>query len=141
MGQVPFDFASKQVASGYAHLTHFAPGQNPVAGIAYLPDPVCAWLAMTRMIQDCSLHNDVEAVQSQHPFFWSKKAIKMYSSGLCRPEKGDVGEVAAAFYMLACGDELRFEQSNDLQRLSVPLMKWIKRLQSKNGEGTLKSPV
>ena len=129
MGQVSFDLASKQVASGYAHLTHFDPEQPAVADIAYLPDPVCAWLAMSQMIENCNPFSD----WSHPPSFWSEFAIKMYTSALCRPEKGDVGQVAAAFYMLACGDELRWEKSQNLLQLSVPLEKWIKRLQG-NGD-------
>ncbi|CAJ1928221.1 unnamed protein product [Cylindrotheca closterium] len=49
------------------------------------------------------------------------------------PDPGDVGEVAAAFYMLACVDELRYEQSPGLTQLSVPLEKWIGRLQQSQG--------
>ena len=136
MGQVSFDFASRQVASGYAHLTHFAPEQTAVAEIAYLPDPVCAWLGMTQMIKNCSLYqsvNEIKMQSSEDPSVWSEKAIKIYSSALCRPEKGDVGEVAAAFYMLACGDKLRYEQSNELTKLSVPLEMWINSLQGNHG--------
>ena len=132
MGQVSFDLASKQVASGYAYLTHFDPEQPAVADIAYLPDPVCAWLAMSQMIKNCNRFSD----WFQPPSFWSKFAIKMYTSALCRPEKGDVGEVAAAFYMLACGDELRWEKSKDLKHLSVPLEKWLKKLQGNNDDSS-----
>ena len=140
LGQVSFDFASKLVASGYAHLTYFAPEQTAVAEIAYLPDPVCAWLAMTQMIGGCNVIQNVGEFQiqsGQHPSVWSDKAIKIYSSAFCRPEKGDVGEVAAAFYMLACGDELRSEQCKDLKKLSVPLEKWIAALQRKSGDDKL----
>ena len=132
MGQVLFDLASKQVASGYAHLTHFDPQQPAVADIAYLPDPVCAWLAMSQMIENCTSFGQF----SQSPSFWSEFAIKMYTSALCRPEKGDVGEVAAAFYMLACGDKLRSEKSPYLSQLSVPLEKWIKRLQGNDDDSS-----
>ena len=132
LGQVSFDLASKQVAWGYAHLTHFDPEQPSVADIAYLPDPVCAWLAMSQMIENCESFGAF----SQPPSFWSEFAIKMYTSALCRPEKGDVGQVAAAFYMLACGDELRWEKSQDLLQLSVPLEKWIKRLQGINDDSS-----
>mmetsp|Transcript_4328 Transcript_4328/g.10137 ORF Transcript_4328/g.10137 Transcript_4328/m.10137 type:complete len:640 (-) Transcript_4328:240-2159(-) len=134
MGQVSFDVASELVASGYAHLTHFSPENNAVAEIAFLPDPVCAWLAMTQMIGDCRLFgtsNGVPANCSNPASFWSEKAIKIYSSALCRPGKGDVGEVAAAFYMLACADALRWKLKQDLTQLSVPLEEWIARLQSK----------
>ena len=132
LGQVSFDLASKQVASGYAHLTHFDPEQPSVADIAYLPDPVCAWLAMSQMIENCESFGAF----SQPPSFWSEFAIKMYTSALCRPEKGDVGQVAAAFYMLACGDELRWEKSQDLLQLSVPLEKFIKRLQGNDDDSS-----
>ncbi|CAJ1938772.1 unnamed protein product [Cylindrotheca closterium] len=140
MGQVSFDFASELVASGYAHLTHFSPDQTAVAGIAFLPDPVCAWLAMTQMIEGCNrfgIDDGIPTECSEPASVWSEKAIKIFSSALCRPAKGDVGEVAAAFYMLACGDELRFEQSTDLTQLSVPLEKWIARLQHADLNTTL----
>ena len=137
MGQVPFDFASRQVAGGYAYLTHFVPHNNAAAEIAYLPDPVCAWLAMTQMIKNCQAVSNANAsLMGKHPSVWSEKAIQMYSSALCRPEKGDVGEVAAAFYMLACGDELRFESAKNLSQLSVPLEMWIERLHG-NQSGSL----
>ena len=138
--QVSLDFAPSLVASGYAYLTYCAPEQTAVAEIAYLPDPVCAWLAMTQMIKGCNIVQNVGGfkIQSgQRPSVWSDKAIKIYSSGFCRPEKGDVGEVAAAFYMLACGDELRSEQCQDLKNLSVPLEKWIAALQGKRGDDKL----
>ncbi|CAJ1946117.1 unnamed protein product, partial [Cylindrotheca closterium] len=93
MGQVSFDFASELVASGYAHLTHYSPEQTAVAEIAFLPDPVCAWLAMTQMIEDCNLYENVDGISlgcGKPPSVWSEKAIKIYSSALCRPEKGDV---------------------------------------------------
>jgi len=142
MGQVSFDFASELVALGYAHLTHFTPEHTAVAEIAFLPDPVCAWLAMTQMIKGCNLFEDVDGISmgcGEHASVWSEKAIKIYSSALCRPAKGDVGEVAAAFYMLACGDELRRKQSTDLKQLSVPLEKWIEELQGRasDGKGTV----
>jgi hypothetical protein len=140
MGQVSFDFASELVASGYAYLTHFSPEQTAVAEIAFLPDPVCAWLAMTQMIKDCNRFGSEDGIPdncSEPASVWSEKAIKIYSSALCRPAKGDLGEVAASFYMLACGDELRYEQSRDLTQLSVPLEKWIAKLQQGKGKTSI----
>ena len=139
MGQVAFDFASELVSAGYAHLTHFSPENSAVADIAFLPDPVCAWLAMTQMIEGCRRFEKVVEFTGQRASVWSENAIKIYSSGLCRPEKGDVGEVASAFYMLACGDDLRYEQNKNLTQLSVPLDRWIGKLQAKkenDDEGT-----
>jgi len=89
------------------------------------------------MIEGCDLFEGVDGIPrdcSEHASVWSEKAIKIYSSALCRPEKGDVGEIAATFYMLACGDELRYEQSQDLTQLSVPLEKWIAKLQQGKDE-------
>ncbi|CAJ1936992.1 unnamed protein product, partial [Cylindrotheca closterium] len=144
MGQVSFDFASELVASGYAHLTHYSQEQPAVAEIAFLPDPVCAWLAMTQMIEDCNLYENVDGISmgcGKPPSVWSEKAIKIYSSALCRPEKGDVGEVAAAFYMLTCGDELRSKQSEELTQLSVSLEDWIAIMQKGKYKTAVKTAV
>ncbi|CAJ1955060.1 unnamed protein product [Cylindrotheca closterium] len=125
MGQVLLDFASELVALGYAHLTHYSQEQTAVAEIAF-----------------GNLYEYVDGISlgcGKPPSVWSEKAIKIYSSALCRPKKGDVGEVAAAFYMLACGDELRFEHSRDLTQLSVPRENWIARMQQSKGAKLCKS--
>jgi len=99
MAQVSFDFASELVALGYAHLTHFTPEHTAVAEIAFLPDPVCTWLAMTHMIEDCNLLEKLMGsrwgvVCSEHASVWSEKAMKIYSSALCRYKDWSANKVA-----------------------------------------------
>ena len=128
MGQVAFDLASELVSSGYANLTFCSNDDSKVADICFFPDPVCARLAMSLMTEDYTWKN---THTGKKPAFWMEKATKIFSHGLCRPSKGDVGEVAAAFYLLFCGDQLRhnIENNNDLETFSVPLAQWVSLLQ------------
>merc|ERR1711935_549966 len=48
-----------------------------------------------------------------HGRFWVKQAEKALSTKLCLPEKGDVGEIFAALYMLLCGDILRNKKDKE----------------------------
>ena len=50
---------------------------------------------------------------------------------MCRPEKGDAGEIFAALYMLFCGDILRKQENELMERFSVSLQDWFRLL--KNG--------
>ena len=127
MGQVTLDLASDLVASGYAYLAYYSPKSLSFVDIAFLPDPVCARLAMSRMIGDgCNIFDDKKiSVQSLSPKEWSERAQTFFTNGLCRPVRGDVGEVAAAFYMLACGDKIRKHHDNTLKAFSIALSKWF----------------
>lgn len=124
MGQVGFDMASKLVSMGYANLTHFSTSTSGVADVCFLPDPVCARLAMGLMLPGYSF----DKRGGKNPSFWSDQATRIFSCGLCRPQKGDVGEVAAALYLLFCGDSLRLKANKDLKQFSVPFETWMAHL-------------
>ncbi|KAG7367724.1 hypothetical protein IV203_030395 [Nitzschia inconspicua] len=114
MGITSIAVASDLVAKGYANLTHVSPG---FAHFTYLPDPVCARLAMGMMSDMWELGN----IKGRSPSDWVGKLGQIYSSGLCQPEKGDFGEVLAALYFLLCGDVLRHRCDDDLKTFSVDL--------------------
>ncbi|KAG7339412.1 hypothetical protein IV203_025411 [Nitzschia inconspicua] len=114
MGITSIAVASDLVAKGYANLTHVSPD---FAHFTYLPDPVCARLAMGMMTVGWNLGD----MKGKSPSDWVGKLSQIYSSGLCQPEKGDFGEVLAALYFLLCGDILRHEHDNDLKTFSVDL--------------------
>lgn len=134
LGQVPFGVASSLIASGYAHLTHFSSEYHNTVDIAYLPDPVCAHLVMCLMRGTASLAIGRFKINGQPPKFWTKQATEMFTSSLCRPQKGGVGEVAAALYLLFCADKLRYDKCpvenglSGLRTFSVRLEDWIKIL-------------
>ncbi|KAG7348726.1 hypothetical protein IV203_011323 [Nitzschia inconspicua] len=114
MGITSIAVASDLVAKGYANMTHVSPG---FAHFTYLPDPVCARLAMGMMSDGWKLGN----IKGRSPSDWVGKLGQIYSSGLCQPEKGDFGEVLAALYFLLCGDILRHRCDDDLKTFSVDL--------------------
>ena len=58
MGQVPFELASKLVASTYTNLTCFFPENKSFADITFFPVPVCARLAMSLMLEECNITGD-----------------------------------------------------------------------------------
>jgi hypothetical protein len=47
------------------------------------------------------------AIKGREPIFWTEAAIEFFSAGVCVPNRGDVGEIGAALYLLFCGDFLR----------------------------------
>jgi hypothetical protein len=62
------------------------------------------------------------------PKFWTEAATDLLSSGICYPNKGDVGEVAAALYLLFCGDVIRQEMDSNYMTFSVDLSSYIQEL-------------
>lgn len=118
MGQTTFPIASQLVSKGYANLTSVATG---TAQICYMPDPVCARLAM--LLMDSTFV--MGPFKGKGKKWWVDKMAQIFCQGLCNPEKGDVGEVMVAFYLLLCGDTLRTSDT-----FSVPLLDWIHSLQS-----------
>ncbi|KAG7373907.1 hypothetical protein IV203_013002 [Nitzschia inconspicua] len=114
MGITSTSVASNLVAKGYANLTHVSPD---FAHFTYLPDPVCARLAMGMMSDGWKLGD----IKGRSPSEWVGHLGHIYSSGLCQPEKGDFGEVLAALYFLLCGDILRHRLAGDLNTFSVDL--------------------
>lgn len=68
---------------------------------------------------------------------WVKQAERALSTKLCLPDKGDVGEIFAALYMLLCGDILRREKDGETKQslklaasFSVCLHKWFRLLKT-----------
>ncbi|KAG7339350.1 hypothetical protein IV203_025579 [Nitzschia inconspicua] len=114
MGITSIAVTSDLVAKGYANLTHVSPD---FAHFTYLPDPVCARLAMGMMSGGWKLGD----IQGKSPSIWVGKLGEIYSSGLCQPEKGDFGEVLAGLYFLLCGDILRHGLDDNLKTFSVDL--------------------
>jgi hypothetical protein len=124
MGHVSRKVASTLVADGYAHLVGFVPRSigleldidskskitthEDIAHICYLPDPVCAHLAMCLMDADWKSSDNVKG---QSPKFWSNVARELFTSGICYPDKGNVGEVGVSLYLLYCSDDLRKEMN------------------------------
>ena len=133
MGQTSLEVTSDLISKGYANLTYYESSHNAgdqVAQMCYFPDPVCARLAMGLMDEDWSL--DGFENKGEKKRIWMERATQLFSTGLCRPQKGDLGEVAAALYMLFCGDVLRSKLSPmNLQKkslyktFSVKLVDWF----------------
>ena len=118
---------SSLVSSGYACLASFsAPelkGGNVSLYSVFMPDPVCAAMAYRYMNPD--------SYTEKKRKFWVMRAKDAFARRLCRPEKGDVGEVFGALYMLLCADILRHEMQENKNRIwrvekfSVPLADWF----------------
>jgi hypothetical protein len=124
MGQTTFKIASDLVSKGYAILTSVSTG---TARVCFMPDPVCARLAMCLMDENF----EIGPFKGKDPKWWVDKMAEIFSQGLCSPEKGDVGEVMVAFYLLLSGDILRQSNSADRETFSVSLVDWIDTLQSR----------
>ena len=126
MGQTSLSIASQLVKNGYANLTYFC-GPAQIAQIAYLPDPVCARLAMC--VMDPAWGIDKEGLlHGQQKKQWSAKMGKIISTGLCRPHKGNLGEIASALYLLFCGDMLRAtdcESGEGYRTFQVPVLQFL----------------
>ena len=125
-----FEVSTKLVSSGYACLAGFTQmKRGPAkARVSFMPDPVCASLAMALMNERWERPTEKLKqleFKSREKSFWVQQAKMAFSSGLCRPEKGDVGEIFSALYMLFCGDILRQKQDPKLQAFSVPLEDWF----------------
>jgi hypothetical protein len=123
MGSTTLNVASRLVAKGYANLTGVT---RNFATFAYLPDPVCARLAMCMMDENWSLGS----LSGKSKKWWSEAVMTLYSTGLCRPDKGDVGEILAALHFLFCCDECRqaIDGNSEYTTFSVPLENWINGL-------------
>ncbi len=121
------EMASELVSKAYAHLVDIHHDNNiTVLRVSFMPDPVCAALAMGMMNKDWTLANgNVYAnLTGETAKFWSEQAMVLLKSGLCVPENDDSGEILAALYMLFCGDILRFAKDKSLRTFSVPLVDW-----------------
>ncbi|MEL7196588.1 MAG: hypothetical protein AAFO96_29460, partial [Bacteroidota bacterium] len=108
-----FEILSVLISSGYACLVDFQQQENsgsaPVARLTFMPDPLCATLAMRYMDEGwIGL-----GFKGKCGKFWVEQAVQAFNSRLCLAEKGDAGEIFAALYMLLCGDVLRREKDRE----------------------------
>jgi hypothetical protein len=59
--------------------------------------------------------------------FWVERMSELFCTGLCRPHQDDLGEIAAATYLLFCGDLLRKRIEDDYyQTFSVSLADFVR---------------
>ena len=134
-----FSDLSRLVAGGYACLVGFdqtkSPGLSSSAQLAFLPDPVCAAIAMRYM----NGHFSTESSDDSYKV-WVKKAAEAFTSHLCRPSKGDLGEVFVALYMILCGDILRKQKDKSLRTFSIALDRWLDLLRS-GAKNVAKTPT
>jgi hypothetical protein len=138
MGQTTVGVASDLVTKGYAVLSHYHRDKNDQGGLItriYFPtDPVCARLAMCLMDEDWKLPSPGGGdICGKNKLFWTKKMSELFSTGLCLPLKGGLEELAAAFYLLSCGDVIRKSIDRDYRTFSVPLSKFVQRIVNPNG--------
>jgi len=127
MGHVSFEVASQVTSRGYAGLTYFSAQYGDVAHNCFFPDPLCARLAMGMMIEGLEIVSGSKIFGSG-PKFWMQKATELFSDSICRPAKGDIGEVACALYLLFCADRIRYSIDKELKQFSVPFDKWVSLL-------------
>lgn len=125
-----FDTLSTLVSAGYACLVDFQQQENatstPMARLNFMPDPLCATLAMRYMDKDWR----GLGFEGKCGRFWVQQAEKAFSTKLCLPEKGDAGEIFAALYMLLCGDILRRENDPTCASFAVSIDEWFHLLKS-----------
>ena len=109
-----FDTLTELVSSGYACLVSFRQQETnastPAAQVTFMPDPLCATLAM-RLMDETWKDGELQGHGKQ---FWTHQAEKAFTTKLCLPDKGDAVEIFAALYMLFCGDVLRKEADPEL---------------------------
>jgi hypothetical protein len=141
MGRTTFAVASNLVAKAYANLVNLSVrsknGESDIAELAYLPDPVCARLAMC--IMDETWHSSAKgkSLSGKAKSYWVGMMLEIFSTGLCQPSRGDVGEMTVAMYLLFCGDELRRCLPQGLigyETFSVSLAQWLKLLSTSREE-------
>lgn len=128
MGQTSFEIASTLVGRAYANLVGVV---GTSAHICFMPDPVCARLAMCLMDENWSMKlPGGKTLKGQSRDWWVGQMKSIYCKQLCKPEKGDLGEVMVALYFLFCADVIRGMHNSDYNTFSVPLDEWIKVLVS-----------
>jgi len=127
MGETSLQIASDLVAKGYATLTAYNEAGN-YAQIAHLPEPVLARLAMCFMIPEydgMEIPMNTKNAANSNIGSWSGYMADMFSNAICLADKGDVGEIGVALYMLLCGDRLRYASDPGLQTLSIPVDRFL----------------
>mmetsp|Transcript_59428 Transcript_59428/g.145433 ORF Transcript_59428/g.145433 Transcript_59428/m.145433 type:complete len:841 (-) Transcript_59428:573-3095(-) len=143
MGPTSAPIVSDLVSKGYAHLTYYehggVEGIPNRASFAFLPDPVCARIAMCLMDNEFkftpngTISNSSKSEPELHGATKKEMAKMMgliFSQGVCQPAKGDFGEVASALYLLFCGDELRKQKCAMYKEFAVDLSQWMELVQN-----------
>jgi hypothetical protein len=131
MGPTSVLLSSELLSRGYAMLTHYAVPESKtqpdrhIARISFPTDPVCARLAMAMMDEDWSISSEGIGFKGMSKKSWISKMGEIFSTGLCLPNRGDLGDLAAAIYMLFCGDLLRKRIDASYNTFSVPLTDFI----------------
>jgi hypothetical protein len=125
--------ASDLISQAYANLIAYEQYQansdddiGVVIKTTFMPDPVCAALAMGMMVPEWQLRyfSRCEFFDGKDRKFWSRKVMECFANRLCIPEKGNIGEIMVALYMLFCGDVLRMKSDKTLRSFSVSLEEW-----------------
>jgi hypothetical protein len=153
--------SSAAISQAYAHVVEMhrdeESGSVNRALVTFMPDPVCAALAMGLMQENWILKkeknsdeeeedddekrtddddddndDDDETLTGETKQFWSHKAMELLKQGICYPEKGEFSEIMGALYMLFCGDVLRYEIDPSLRTFSVPLTDWYTQMRENN---------
>ena len=143
MGPTSAPIVSDLVSKGYAHLTYYehggVEGISNRASFAFLPDPVCARIAMCLMDNDFTFSTDgtgSNSAKSEPEFHGATKKEmanmmgSIFSQGICQPAKGDFGEVASALYLLFCGDVLRKKKCAQYKEFAVNFSLWMDLVQN-----------
>ena len=139
MGRTSTPIVSDLVSKGYAHLTYYEHGQGDVlnrASFAFLPDPVCARIAMCLMDDRFKFHGNSSGPKVEFDICGAKRTEMatmmgtIFSEGICLPAKGDYGEIATALYILFCGDILRKQKCAEYKEFSVSFSKWMGLIQN-----------
>jgi hypothetical protein len=66
-------------------------------------------------------------IEGKSKRFWVDRMSELFCTGLCHPHQGDLGEIAAATYLLFCGDLLRKRIKDDYyQTFSVSLADFVR---------------
>jgi hypothetical protein len=141
MGQTAASIASTLVNKGYGNFTSFTSLEtgkderdHVIAEFCYVTDPVCSRLAMCMMDKDWTIGNITTTSDKvyigQSPSFWTEKALEIFGIGICRPNKGDLGEVAAAMYLLFCGDLIRKRIDPMYTTFSISFADWLSVLKN-----------
>jgi len=148
LGLTSFSLTDKLVKGGYAVLSDFNSynkkhGENfensmGVAKASFMPDPLCAYLAMLLMApKKYTVAGDTKnQYVSECPKFWTKKFFELHSSKMSVLEKGDAAEMMCALYMLFCGDELRIICNKNMQDFAVSFHGWLERLKYRSATST-----
>ena len=134
LGETTAELASRLVADKYANFCGYNNDTKAIY-LGYLPDPVCARLAMCMMDEKFKLKmkNESIKIKGKGKKWWSEVLMTIFSSGIVSPEKGDFGEVIVALYMLFSGDELRKldNKGNGIhayRKFSVSLDDWLQAM-------------